>query len=365
MKNVVYLFIFSIVMMLLLSNCGGKRKAIGNEDEIIVVADSSEFYDLEGTLIEVFEKKIITPQEESLFLISQADMKDLSKVQRRKNVVFISTLDSESGVGNYMRGILDSSVFSMVEKDSEFVFIKKDLWAKDQLVMFLVSPTTSLLEKNMLTKKENLIHYFQQISNKRLFKSLYNEKYERKDLEAQLLRDYGWIIYIQADFQIAKNIAEDNFVWLRRAINTDMERWIFVHWIENATPEWLNNDSITVIRDRLTKKHYINSDNTTRVIVQYEEDYNPVFREVNFNNKYAILTQGFWRFDDKSGGGPFLSYTFFDEKTKRIYMLDGSIYAPKYYKKKLIQQVDVTLQSFLVEHELSQDKKENLLEELE
>ena len=61
----------------------------------------------------------------------------------------------------------------------------------------------------------------------------------RKDIEGKFLNDYGWIIYVQADFKVALNKPEDNFVWLRRSPGSDMERWIFVHWIENASPEYL------------------------------------------------------------------------------------------------------------------------------
>jgi len=41
-------------------------------------------------------------------------------------------------------------------------------------------------------------------------------------------------------------------------------------------------------------------------------------------------------------------------------MIDGSIFAPKYYKRNLIQQVDVTLQSFRTEAELSRERIEEL-----
>ena len=69
-----------------------------------------------------------------------------------------------------------------------------------------------------------------------------------------------------------------------------------------------------------------------------------------------------WELNIKGMGGPFINYTFYDEKSKRLYMLDGSVYAPKYYKRNLIQQMDVTLQSFMTENELSDDKKEDLLD---
>ncbi len=68
---------------------------------------------------------------------------------------------------------------------------------------------------------------------------------------------------------------------------------------------------------------------------------------------------------DGTMGGPFVNYVFYDEPTKRIYMLDASIYAPKFYKKKIIQQVDVLLQSFLTKREVHPDKIEDLMDELE
>jgi hypothetical protein len=51
----------------------------------------------------------------------------------------------------------------------------------------------------------------------------------------------------------------------------DMERWIFVHWIDNASPEYLNEDSIKAIRNRLTEKYYRTSDDTA--YVKIAEDY--------------------------------------------------------------------------------------------
>jgi hypothetical protein len=46
-------------------------------------------------------------------------------------------------------------------------------------------------------------------------------------------------------------------------------------------------------------------------------------------------------------------------------MIDGSVYAPKYYKRNLIQQMDVTLQSFRTEAELTKERKEELLDAIE
>lgn len=350
-----------LFLLIFVAACNAKKPAVGNEDDIIVFADSSEYYNLEGSLLTVFNKIIYTPQPENLFNLIRKDISELKKYQDKKNIIFIAPLNSQSDVSKYINGLLSKEVKDLVNSDSISVINKYNLWAENQLVMIITSPTIEKLNKNILKENENLLYYFQKISNERLFKSLYNSRYEQKKIEAKFLKDYGWMIYVQTDFFLALNKPEDKFVWLRRSPGTDMERWIFIHWIDNASPSLLNRDSICAIRNKLTEKYYRTSDDQS--YVEISDDYKTT-KEVNFLGRYALLTQGLWRMKDGSMGGPFINYTFYDQPTKRIYMLDGSIYAPKYYKKKLIQQVDVIMRSFLTKSEVSKEKLDELMDEL-
>ncbi|HVO75823.1 MAG TPA: DUF4837 family protein, partial [Ignavibacteriaceae bacterium] len=198
----------------------------------------------------------------------------------------------------------------------------------------------------------------QKISDRRLTKNLYNSRYEQEDAEGKLLKEYGWLIYVQSDFKLVINNPESKFVCLKRVPDGDVEKWIFVHWIDNVSPEYLNEDSVRSIRNRLTKRFYKYGNDSTYITIA--KDYY-MTSEVNFKGKYAILTQGLWEEKPKGTQGPFINYTFYDEKSRRVYMLDGCIYAPKYYKRNLIQQIDVLLQSFMTIDEISKEKKEELL----
>lgn len=362
LKSILKYLLLVTAISFIFIGCDTKKPAVGSEDLIYVVSDSLEFEQLESTLLQIFGKVIYTPQPENLFDLKRVSVNKIGEIKNKKNVIIIAPLGSGSKTSNHLNTIIDSTVQDMVMNEGEFVFNKRDLWAKDQLVMILTAPSIDELKMNMLNDHENLLYQFQDISNKRLFKGLYNPTYEQYDIEAKLLDQYGWIIYVQADYLLAKDAPEDNFVWLRRAINTDMERWIFVHWIDDASPELLNKDFIYSERNKVTEKFYRTTEDTAYVEIadQYLDT-----KEVNFGGKYALMTQGLWRFNDKSGGGPFVNYTFYDEKTQRIYILDGSIYAPKYYKKKLIQQVDVTLHSFKTQEELTQDKIDELMDKLD
>ncbi|MBU1101573.1 MAG: DUF4837 family protein [Bacteroidetes bacterium] len=347
---------------LLFNNCqNNKQQALGSEDEIIVIADSSEYLELEGNLQKVFGKVIYTPQPENLFRLRRGAVKALDTYKGLKNLLIIAPLNSGTYTSQYIKSILDSTVTHLVNIDSIYQINRHDLWAQDQFVMILTAPSLDRLNERLLEDQENLLYQFRKASNSRLEKSVYSEKFEQPIIEAQLLQEHGWTIYVQADYKLAKDAAEDNFVWIRRSPGTDMESWIFVHWIDNATPEWLHADSVSAIRNRLSQKFYRTMNDSS--FVEIADDYQ-TNKEIDFKGRYALMTQGLWRMNDKSMGGPFINYIFYDEQTQRIYMVDGSIYAPKYYKKEIIQQIDVTLHSFLTEGEITPQRKAYLLDKL-
>lgn len=358
MKKIIQSSSIILLISFIFFGCETKKPAIGNEDEIIVFADSVEYLELEPVLLQIFSKTIYTPIPEQLFLLNRKDISEISKYQHRKNIVIVAPFGTESETSNFIGNIVSTELKNKIENDSLFVINKYDLWAREQLVMVLTAPTLEKLKYNILNEEDDLVYFFQKISDKRLLKSIYNPTFENQKQEAEFLKKYDWLIYVQKDFMLAKDDSLNNFVWLRRSPSSNLERWIFVHWIENASPAFLNADSIYAERNKLTKRYFRTTDNSA--YIEIADDYLSS-TEVNFNGKYALFTQGLWRMNDKSMGGPFVNYTFYDENSKRIYMLDGSVFAPKFYKKSLIQQVDVLLQSFKPGHEIDQSKREDLL----
>lgn len=354
---------FAFILAFLMVNCDPSSKpARGFEDEIFVVADSVEYEELKESLTTAFEKEIYTPQPEKLFTLKRISPAKLETFKNRKNIIIAAPLNSGSRTSDFIKAIVDSSIETKLKTENDFIVYKYDLWARNQLVTVLSAPTMQELEFKIFQNADNLLYSYQKVSDKRLYSNLYNPSYEQKDIEGIFLKDYGWTIYVQADFKVAINKPEDKFVWLRRSPGSDMERWIFIHWIDNATPDYLVQDSIRVIRDRVTKQFYRTRDDTSYVVLA--EDYFTV-NEINFNGRYALFTQGLWELNVKGMGGPFVNYMFFDEGTNRIYMIDGSVYAPKYYKRNLIQQMDVTLQSFRTKSELPAERVEDLLDSVE
>jgi hypothetical protein len=358
MSKFIYPIIVFALSLILISCNPAEKPARGEEDDIYVVADSTEFQSLKPVLDSTFEKIIYTPQPEKLFNLIRISPDEIGRYKNRKNIIITAPLNSNSETSQYVNAIIDSAAKAKIVQNEKAVISKSNLWAKGQLVMVLTAPTMPELQNEIKGNGDNLLYSFQKASDERLKESLYSSEYEDEKIEGKLLKEYGWIIYVEKDYKLAIDNPKYNFVWLRRAPGSDMERWIFVHWIDNATPVYLNVDSIKAIRNRMTNLFYRTTNDSSWVVIA--KNYFTT-NEVNFNNRYAIMTQGLWELNTKGMGGPFISYTFFDEKSHRLYMIDGSLYAPRYYKRNLIQQMDVILQSFMTKDQLSKDRINDLL----
>lgn len=191
-----------------------------------------------------------------------------------------------------------------------------------------------------------------------LHAGIYDSRYEKKDIQGHLLKNYGFLVYVQNDFKVLKESKDENFVLLG-SLNQDLSRIIFIHWLDNTSPDCLTSDSIKAIRNAFVNKVNRAIGDSLRMTISVDS-YS--WNEVDFKGRYAIFMQGLWDYNEKEKGGPFLNYTFYDEKSRRIYMLDGALYAPGYYKKNLIKQMDMFLQSFMTADEVSRDRKTELFE---
>lgn len=359
-KNI--LLVFLIAITLILQSCEKAYKpAHGAEDEIIVVADTAEFDSLKSSLCTIFEKVIYTPQPEKMFHLKRISLNEIENYQTNKNIILLASLNSSANTSKFVKALIDTSKSINITVDNDRIIPKYNLWAKNQLVMILTAPDISHLEECLEQHKESIFNAFHNISDKRLYESLHNSKFEKLNTEGMLLKQYGWIVCVPSDFTIAENEPDENYICLKSSSGKDMGKWIFVHWIDNASPLYLNEDSIRTIRNRLTASYYNYPGISSFIKIGND---NCIHDEYTFNGKYALLTQGLWE-DTKETEGPFINYTFYDVNSKRVYMIDGSINAPDYYKRNLIQQLDVLLKSFKTKAELTNEKQDELLKAAE
>lgn len=334
-------FLFLIISLTFFYQCSRKLTGWGDDGDIHVLADSTIWEASQSILREVFERKIITPQNETIFTIIKGE---LNNFKRFKNLIFLATLDSNEQVCQLVKANLTPQAKQRVERGDAYVFIQKEKWATDQLIMFLISIDVEALKKKIIENKNYLFNLFDNYWNEAQARRMFRSK-EQKDIEKYLLEKYNWMVKVQHDYKVFIENADSHFVMLRRMLP---ERWLFVHWIDTFDPSVITKQWSINKRNKLCAVFYEND------IVE-EKFVQPDTEEVEFLGRRALKIIGLWRNDKKQAGGPFRSYTFYDEESQRIYMLDFAIFSPrlKRAKRNYLRQAEIILHTFKTGNEIS------------
>ena len=98
-------------------------------------------------------------------------------------------------------------------------------------------------------------------------------------------------------------------------------------------------------RDKITSS-YLRDSEKPGLYITYQ-DILPVLTDtVTFKKKFALKNKGLWKISDNSAGGPYISYSFVDEKNAKIYYIEGYVYAPGRGKRNFIRELDAILSTF-------------------
>ena len=328
-----------IVMIFFCLQCKSKRISLGYNDRIYVIADSTLWEESESILRETFEKPLVTPQHETVFTLINGN---LDFFKNYNNLVFLTSLEKDGAVSEFIQKSLSPDLMDRVKQGS-YLFIKENEWANNQYVMFLVSTDAQTLKQKIAENKSYLFNLFNDHWTESLKKKMYKIS-EQKDIEDKFLAKYGWMVKVQYDYWIETEDSANNFIMLKRSFP---DRWFFVHWFDTQDPSLLGKEWCIQKRNELGSK-YCDGD------VVEEKFVNPVYEEVDFLGKRASKISGLWKNMKAVEGGPFISYSFYDEQNEKIYMLDFACFDPRHKstKRSLLRQGDVILHTFQTEQEL-------------
>ena len=338
-------FYLVLLLALLLFGCFGKPAASGEDNQLFIVSDSDNWEALESSLKDVFEKVIETPQPEKLFEVYWVPPEKFSQFATRKNIAIVGILNSEGEINEKVSNMLSAEVKAKVADGSAFVFPKENPWAEKQLLVVLASTGFAELEKKLQDNKDYLYQLFEKKVLQATMAQMFSQL-EQTELSEKLLENYGWELRIQHDYIINIERGQDRFVMLRRSL-PGRERWLFVHWIEDGNPNIINEEWAMNTRDMLTKKFYEND---------FIDRKHTASEEVDFLDRPALRLEGLWGNDEKVAGGPFRNYTFYDEQSGRIYIIDVSVWFPKGSKEPFLRQLDIMAHTFKTADEVRKEK---------
>lgn len=322
----------------LFAGCGDRLpESVGPNQEIVVLADSSDWVALEEPLREVFERVLFTPQEEKLYQLQHGnvDFFEISRHRWRKNLLVVAPLDAPHPTGEFLRGMLSPDVQDAVRSGTSSVLWKKDVWAKEQILLTVTGKNLDAVVENLRMEADRLYSAVDQARNRRVGQLIYRYG-EREDVTEQLRRDYGWSVRVSFGYRVMTALPDSGFVALAKE---EPSRWLFVYWEDGVSPDLLTDLWCLDKRDEVTRR-FFDQDRIAPGSVEVSQ--------AEFCGKIAVVMQGLWENEANWTGGPFKSYAFVDVDLDRFYLVDVGVYAPNKKKEPYLRQVDLMAGTFTI-----------------
>lgn len=324
------------LMILLGPACQQKHPSLWQEGVISVMADDSDWEAIQGALRYTYEKVVRTPQPEKEYRLVHVPDSLINLYTRAHFLIVASTLKSKGTVGRMVQDIIaDPGIRQSIESGENFVFVRHDQWAKDQLMLILIGRDAPSLRDRIESNSIMLYELVDREMRRYLVDEVLEGRENRK-LSDHLMERYSWTMSMQKDYFMAQEFPEANFLWMQRKTP---DRWIFARWVDGGDTSLLHQEWIVAERNRIGRTYYQNFSEQVAGRYLYS-------KRTTFLERPAVITTGLWERTDDAAGGPFINYTFYDEPTERVYMIDIALFAPGREKEPYLRRMEVIAGTF-------------------
>jgi len=324
-------FFFPIIVLTLIFSCKDNNSYLpemtGKPGELVLVVNNSIFASAAGdSLKEILNQSVYgLPQDEPVFRVFKVTKSGFTKIiERHRNVLWVE-IDSSS-----------KSKFS----------VRKDVWAKDQIVISLIAPNENELKQLISKSKESILNYFIEEELKRL--EVAQKKLSDKLLEKKLTEKHLLSMVIPKGFYTM--IDTTGFIWLKQELQKtlggnvhEIMKNLLIYYVPYKETSQTEQKYLIALRDSISKLHIKGpiEGSYVKVYAPY-----PVLSETStFKGMYLHTLRGLWNMEKYPMGGPFLTYAFVDEKNQRLVCVDAFLFCPNFDKRDLMREMEALLRS--------------------
>lgn len=258
------------------------------------------------------------PQPEPLFKVMRAEpQKANSLLKRNKSILLVE------------------------QSDSSHVTIVKDIWARPQIVATVSAPTDETIAALLKEHGPTIVERFQEHDRKKMRAVLYKSRM-RKLPDA--IKSLGIKSMILTE-GFKQTLDRENLkIFKNKALRTDQ---YMIMYNEPMREGVVSGEEIIRSRDSIGK-NFVEGyrDNSYMATEMYIP---PVQKIVEIGNMFAVETRGLWKTVGDFMGGPFLSYTIYDEANDQIIVVEGMVYGPDSKKRNVLFELEVMMRSIVTE----------------
>ena len=336
MKRINSIGLFSLsVLLLIMSACdyqkNGPRKerSAGGTSEILVVTQNDDQWNgMMGDTIRAFflQPQYGLPQPEALYKLAHINVSGFSDMFKKHKSLLIAEINPN----------LDHVVVETGE----------DVWAAPQRVVKIVAPDRTSWCKTFEEQKEAYKVMFDKVERDRILTVLRPSNDEK--LTKKVKEKMGFEMTIPGGFFIAKD--EPDFMWIRKELEKQ-SFGIFIYTTPYKDTLQLEMNSLVSWRDRVMKK-YVPGPTDGSFMTTEKQDMPPIVNYIsNFPTGFAAEMRGMWCLVGDYMAGPFVSYTFPDNRTGNLVTVEGFVYYPNHDKRDDLLQLQSIIYSIKMPEE--------------
>jgi hypothetical protein len=317
MRPVFFLFLFSFFIHSSCSFEGVLPAATGKPGELVVVTDT--FF-----LNEPGGKRIIDslsaaypalPQYEPWFrVVTVPPLNFKSILTHHQNILMIETGPVGGG------------------KDYALT-MKRDVWAKPQLVLNLRARDRALLGKAVEVFAASIRGKFADEEISRLVQATLSAN--QGPVTSELQQILGVQMPFDEEYFLAKK--SKGYAWIRKeTIHTSIG--FQIQEISYTSDSIFSAIQMVQLRDSVSKRNIPGP--TPGSYMATETDVPVEYSVIPHDSMYVAEIAGLWRTEGDFMGGPFKSWLMVNRQSSRAFFVDAFVYAPKFGKREYMKRLD-------------------------
>jgi hypothetical protein len=315
--------LFTLFLLLSLGACSDKAKrdsgllpgSTGGSLEVMVVMEDSLWTGEVGHFLrsQMAAPMPGLPQSESWYKLVHIAPKNFNELLRRSHLILLVELDSS----NQARRL-------------------NDYWAKPQFMLSYRGTDQASLLFLLRSRLEEDVKALRQFENHHILGRIAKQKAP----SSKLMKQAGLQMTIPANLELSTD-REDISIYWSRNLKSDQCLMVYTRPLKEETT-MLGGD-ILPVRDSVCQLYIPGQFENSYMTTEYRMA--PMINPHEIGGAFALETRGLWRVEGDFMGGPFLSYTLFDEKNQRIITLEGFVFAPEIDKRQLLFELESVMHS--------------------
>ncbi len=322
------------------------RTSRGDVNELLLIMDSAKWNGALGEQIKAILQRPVNglTTEEPQFDIRWIDPLRLNDLLKSHHCQFyVTSLESKSAATNRLKSLYsEKSLQKLKESDKVFYLPLKNKFAKPQHIVQLFGRTDAELINNLKKHDKRILKDVEDHMRNEAYRETFKKK-RAKGVEKTLSELYGFNNLIPYGYDLARHEkVDDKCMAFVRNVSPNLDYNLLLYKEDYTNEAQADSSYLLTLIDSVGKNFLYDVDKP-ELYVQREVLVPTSFKRVDFNGKYAWEARGWWETSLPSMGGAYVAYLVVDDKSSKVHLLMGFLYAPNKTKRNRLQQLETTI----------------------